>query len=236
MTDRSGDDMTTREPVPSEPAPSEAELLLPWYATGRISAPDRALVDAALASDPLLRRSLDLIRADMDETIVSNERLPAPSPRVFDKLLAGIDAEPRRAPVLATTRKSIVGWLEAALLALSPRKLAYAGLAATALIAVQGAVITGLFIGGESGRFGTASAPITVPGTYVMLSFVPDARASEIAAFFRRYNAAVIDGPRANGFFKVRVGETTLSRTEIAGLVERMKAERNLIGFVAPAN
>lgn len=224
------------ETMTNDPKRSEIEDLLPWYATGRLSAGDKARVEQALKGDAELRRRLELAREEMDETISGNERLPAPSPRALDKLLAGMDAEPRSEPVLAAARRGFVGWLATTLAALAPRKLAYAAVAALALIAVQGAVLTGLVVTGGDGKFDTASAPAVVPGTYVMLSFAPDAKASEITGFFRRYEAAVIDGPRANGFYKVRVGEKTLPKSELDRLLERIKAERNLIGFVAPAN
>ena len=225
------------ETLTNDPKRSEIEDLLPWYATGRISAGDRARVDQALKGDAELRRRLDLAREEMAETIDANERLPAPSPRTLDKLLAGMDAEPRALPVMEAAKRGVVGWLATTLAALSPQKLAYAAVAALALIAVQAAVLTGIAVGGrEGGRFDTASAPSLVPGSYVMLSFAPDAKASEITGFFKRYEAAVIDGPRANGFYKVRVGEKTLAKPEFDQLVERIKAERNLIGFVAPAN
>jgi hypothetical protein len=224
------------ETMTNDPKRSEIEDLLPWYATGRISAADKARVEQALKGDAELRRRLDLAREEMAETIDANERLPAPSPRTLDKLLAGMDAAPRAVPVMEAAKRSVVGWLATTLAALSPQKLAYATVAALALIAVQAAVLTGLVISGGDSKFDTASSPIQLPGSYVMISFAPDAKASEITAFFKRYDAAVIDGPRANGFYKVRVGEKTLAKPEFEQLVERIKAERSLIGFVAPAN
>lgn len=219
------------------PAGGTVEDLLPWYATGRLPEKDRVRVDNALTTDAELRRRLELVREEMNETITANEALPAPSRRALDMLLAGMDAEPRAVPLMALARRGLIGWLETTLAALSPRKLAYAAVAALALIAVQGAALTGfLFRERDGGKFDTASAPLVVPGSYVMVSFAPDAKASEIAGFFRRYDAAVIDGPRANGFYKVRIGEKTLPKPELEQLVERIKAERNLIGFVAPAN
>ena len=72
-------------------------------------------------------------------------------------------------------------------------------------------------------------------GAFVLLSFVPDARAADIAAFFKRYEASVVDGPRANGFFKVRVGDAKLTPAQVDAIAARMKAEAAIISFVAPA-
>lgn len=220
-----------------DPEHNEIELLLPWYANGRLSVKDKAAVEHALAGDAELRRRLEIVREELGETVRANERLPAASSHALDKLLAGMDAEPRTAPLMASVKSGLVGWLASTLASLSPQKLAYAAVAALAVIAVQGAALTGLVVGrGDGSRFDTASAPATAVGTFVMLSFAPDARAADIASFFKRYDAAVIDGPRANGFFKVRVSGKALAKPELDQLVDRIKAERSLIGFVAPAN
>lgn len=222
--------------IAADPKRAELEALLPFYANGRISAADRARLEAALAGDPELARRLDIIREDMAETVLFNESLGAPSPRVLDKLMAGIEAEPRQAPLLARARGGLLAWVGGWLAAQPPRRLAYASAAALALIAVQGAAITGLALRGGSGGFETASAPGMRPSErYVLLSFAPDARAGDIAAFFRRHDAAVVDGPRANGAFKVRVGDASLSPAQVDAIAARMKAEGAIVSFVAPA-
>lgn len=223
--------------IATDPKRAELEELLPFYATGRISASDRARIEAALAGDPELGLRLEIIREDMAETVLLNESLGAPSPRALDRLMAGIEAEPRPAPLLARARVGIVAWLGAWLAGQPPRRLAYAGVAALAIMLVQGAALTGLAVrGGSGGGFETASAPgAQASERYVLLSFAPEAKASEIAAFFRRYEASVVDGPRANGFFKVRVGDARLSTAQVDAIAARMKAEAGIVSFVAPA-
>ncbi|MFY8151338.1 MAG: hypothetical protein ACOVOI_04545, partial [Hyphomicrobiales bacterium] len=78
--------------IATDPKRAELELLLPFYATGRISAADKARVEAALAADAELALRLDIIRDDMAETTLLNESLGAPSPRVLDRLMAGVEA------------------------------------------------------------------------------------------------------------------------------------------------
>lgn len=222
--------------IAADPKRAELEALLPFYANGRISAADKARLEAALAGDPELARRLDIVREDMAETVLFNESLGAPSPRVLDKLMAGIEAEPRQAPLLARARGGVLAWVGGWLAAQPPRRLAYASAAALALIAIQGAAITGLALRGGSDGFETASAPGMRPSErYVLLSFTPDARAGDIAAFFRRHDAAVVDGPRANGAFKVRVGDASLSPAQVDAIAARMKAEGAIVSFVAPA-
>ncbi|KFC71582.1 hypothetical protein FG93_02334 [Bosea sp. LC85] len=222
--------------IATDPRRSELEELLPFYANDRISAADKARVEGALATDPELAARLDIIREDMAETILLNESLGAPSPRALDRLMAGIEAEPQQAPLLARARGGFLSWLGQWLAAQPPRRLAYASAAALALIAIQGVTLTGLALRGGGAGFQTASAPGTSSSErYVLLSFAPDAKATDIAAFFKRYEASVVDGPRANGFFKVRVGDAKLTSAQVDAIAARMKAEAAIISFVAPA-
>lgn len=222
--------------IATDPQRAALEELLPFYANGRISAADKARVERALAADPELAQRLEIIREDMAETILLNESLGAPSPRVLDRLMAGIEAEPQQAPLLARARGGFLAWLGEWIAAQSPRRLAYASAAALALIALQGVALTGLALRGGGGSFQTASVPGTSPSErYVLLSFAPDAKAGDIAAFFKRYDASVVDGPRANGFFKVRVGDARLTQAQVDAIAARMKAEGAIVSFVAPA-
>lgn len=223
--------------IATDPKRVEIEALLPFYANGRISAADKMRVETALASDPEMARRLEIIREDMAETILLNESLGGPSPRAFDRLMAGLDAEPRRMTLGAQTRGGVLAWLGTWLAAQPPRRLAYAGAAALALIAIQGAALTGYVLrSGGTGSFQTASAPgVQSSDRYVLLSFASDAKAGDIAAFFKRYDASVVDGPRANGFFKVRVGSAQLTPAQVDAIAARMKAEAAIVSFVAPA-
>jgi anti-sigma factor RsiW len=220
--------------IATDPKRAELELLLPFYATGRISAADKARVEAALAADAELALRLDIIRDDMAETTLLNESLGAPSPRVLDRLMAGVEAEPRRQGLLANAKGGFMTWLGQLLVTQPPRRLAYAGAAACALIALQGAALTGILLREQTG-FETASTAPQSSERYVLLSFATDARAGDIASFFKRYEASVVDGPRANGYFKVRVGDASLTQAQVDAIAARMKAEAAIVRFVAPA-
>ncbi|PZN96647.1 MAG: hypothetical protein DCF30_17295 [Hyphomicrobiales bacterium] len=220
--------------ISSDPKRAELELLLPFYANGRISAVDKIRVEAALAVDADLAQRLDIIRDDMAETTLLNESLGAPSPGALDRLMAGVDAEPRRLGLLATTKGGFVNWLGTLLASQPPRRLAYAGAAACALIAFQGVALTSIALRENTG-FETASVPSQSSERYVLLSFASDARAGDIASFFKRFDASVVDGPRANGFFKVRVGDASLTQAQVDAIAARMKSEATIVRFVAPA-
>lgn len=225
--------------IASDPKRRELEELLPFYANGRISDADKRRVETALAGDTELAARLDLIRDDMAETVLLNESLGAPSHNALEKLMAGIEAEVRPAPLLTRAQENgrgLLGWLGGLLAAQTPRRLAYASAAALALIVLQGVAITGLALRDGGPGYQTASAPGTrTSESYVLLSFSPEAKAGEIASFFKRFDASVVDGPRANGFFKVRVGDASLSTAQVDAIAARMKGESAIVSFVAPA-
>ncbi|HEV7258097.1 MAG TPA: hypothetical protein VGN82_09960 [Bosea sp. (in: a-proteobacteria)] len=220
--------------IATDPKRAELELLLPFYANGRISAADKARIEAALATDPELAQRLDIIRDDMAETTLFNESLGAPSPRALDRLMAGMEAEPRKVGLLAAAKGGFMSRLGNLLASQPPRRLAWAGAAACALIAIQGAALTSIALRDRTG-FETASAPSQSSERYVLLSFATDARAGDIASFFKRFDASVVDGPRANGYFKVRVGDASLTQAQLDAIAARMKAEAAIVRFVAPA-
>ena len=220
--------------IATDPKRAELELLLPFYANGRISTADKARIETALVADPELALRLDIIRDDMAETTLLNESLGAPSPGALDRLMAGVDAEPRRLGLLATAKGGFMNWLGHLIASQPPRRLAYAGAAACALIAIQGVALTSVALR-ESTGYETASAPSRSSESYVLLSFASDARAGDIASFFKRFDASVVDGPRANGYFKVRVGDASLTQVQIDAIAARMKSEAAIVRFVAPA-
>ena len=210
----------------------EIEDLLPWYANGRLAAADRRRVEAALVEDADLARRLDLVREEMAEAIAANEAISPATSRAFDRLMAGIEAEPKQARPFAVTRAGIMERIGDFLSALAPRRLAYAAAAIVALVAIQSVAITGL-VGERAGQgYGTASQGESVAqGSTVLVGFVPGARMEEVAAFLKRHGATFAEGPKANGFFRLRLAEGA----DAAAIGERMWAERGVVSFVQVA-
>ncbi len=218
--------------------PDAIEDLLPWYATGRISDADKARIDKALLSDPELARRLAIIREEIGEVTLSNESMSGPSSRAFDKVMAGVAAQPRQAPVLTRARQSLLDWLGGTLQAFSPRTLALAACTAVAIVALQTAMLGGLFSANEGGmRYDTASAPsqVNASGTFVMVAFAPAATVADVSAFLRRFDASIQDGPRASGLFRLKVGSEVLNAVQRDALLDRMKKETAVVTTVATA-
>ena len=209
----------------------EIEDLLPWYANGRISPADRRRVEAALAVDAELARRLELVREEMAETIAANEAIAPPASKGVDRLMAAIDAEPvRRTPLVTAVKTGLMERIGEMLAALAPRRLAYAAAAIVAVVALQSVAITGLVGGRDAGGgYQTASqGATTAAGPSLLVAFAPEAKIADVAGFLKRHGATVAEGPKANGFFRLRLAPGT----DAARIAEAMKAEAAIVGFV----
>jgi anti-sigma-K factor RskA len=212
---------TAREPEQHN-EPGEIEALLPWYAAGTLRRRDRQRIEAALRDDAGLARHIDLVREEFAETIHLNETLGAPPPRVFDRLMAAIDAETdaarKAAPGVAA------GWLTGFFANLPPRTLAVAASFAVLAIALQAFMIVDIFTKPQS-PFQEASLGAPRHGTFAMVRFAQAASAAEITHFLQNYQAALVDGPTPGGLYRVRIAMTSLAKEEISRTIARMRHE-----------
>ena len=219
--------MTTNE---KEAPQSDIEALLPWHAAGTLSRHDSQRVEEALARDPELARRYALVREELGETIHLNETLGAPSARAMETLFAKIDAEPkRRQAVSLNLGARLAGWFAA----LTPRTLAFAGGAAALAILLQAGFIATIVMQQPTAGYQTASAPSTAPGVgaFTLIRFAPQASFDDINRFLEQNKLSIVSGPAPGGLYKVRVGENTMSKDELDGVVKKLQASK-LVGFV----
>ena len=222
--------MTAVSKLPDMP-PEEVEALLPWHAAGTLSTRDARRVDEALARDPKLARQYAVIQEEFAETIHLNESLGAPTSRAMQRLFAGIDAEPARAPSVTSTFWARVAEFFASL---SPRTLAYSATAAAVALLLQAGVIGAVLVQQGQGTYQSAAYEGQIDGgTRALVRFAPEARVSEITQFLDSYNASIVAGLTA-GMFRVQFGETRMTRDEVASLMKKVEQER-IVSFVAPA-
>jgi anti-sigma factor RsiW len=222
--------MATNNKKLLEPEPGEIEALLPWHAAGTLSARDTRRVDDALARDPALAKQYAAIREEYAETIALNENLGAPSARAMAKLFAAIDAEPARKPSLSLNLSAGIAEFFSGL---SPRVLAYATAVGAVALLLQAGVIGAILSKQQAGPFQVASAPqetvtrslVPDTGPRAFVRFVPDARASDIAAFLDANQATVVDSLKG-GTFRLQFGDKPMSRQEIAALMTRLQNEK----------
>lgn len=199
----------------------EIEALLPWYAAGALSHAERAQVEAALEARPELRASLATIEEDLGETVAANEALGAPSPAVWQRIVQGVAAAPRKPSLSAR----LGGWLGLAAPARSPW-LAVAGVTAALVIALQATAIVGLLrSGAEKPAYGTVTAPTqAAKGADVLIVFASDAKFDDVTAFLKAHAASIVAGPKAGGLYELRVGDKALAKPEMDALLKAMSA------------
>jgi anti-sigma factor RsiW len=221
--------MTALSKIPDMP-PEEVEALLPWHAAGTLSARDARRVDEALARDPKLAKQYAVIQEEFAETIHLNESLGAPSARAMQRLFAGIDAEPARAPSVTSTFSVRIAEFFASL---SPRTLAYSAGAAALALLLQAGVIGAVLVK-QQGNFQSASHEAQIDGgARALVRFTPEARVSDITQFLETYNASILAGLKA-GMFRVQFGEKRLTKDEVTNLMKKVEQEK-IVSFVAPA-
>jgi anti-sigma-K factor RskA len=216
-----------------EQEPGEIEMLLPWHAAGTLSARDAKRVEEALARDGELAKQYAVIREEYAETIGLNESLGAPSARAMTKLFAAIDGEPVRKPAISSR---ISAGFSGFFASLSPRTLAWsASLGGLALLLQAGVIGAVLLKNERPGTFQTASLsmnetnePVTrsmgSEAPRALVRFVPDARVSDITALLDHYQASIVD--TRGGMFRLQFGNKTMSKDEVAGLLNRLKSEK----------
>src|SRR5258708_5714142 len=134
----------TKNGQPDDAELSPPEALLPWYATGRLSAEDQAQVERALAADGELRRRLALVRDEEADTISVNESLGMPSGSAMDRLMSRIEAYEVEHPRHVSIVERTLGWVSGMLSSLTPRTLAWSATAAAVVICLQAGLLTGL--------------------------------------------------------------------------------------------
>jgi hypothetical protein len=220
---------------------SDVEALLPWYAAGTLAAPEADQVEATLAADAELSRRLELAREEMAETVLLNESLGVPSPRVAEKLFKAIDRERGRARAPAA-EGGLGGWIIGLF---TPRAFALTAGAAVIVMMLQAGFIAKLVLQDRveaRSSFETASTPPAATrgleiGSFALVRFAPQANMSDVTHFLDSHDAVIVDGPRPGGpggMYRVRVARGYVGKEELDRLVKEFQSASNLIGMAVP--
>ena len=195
----------------------EVQLLLPWYATGRLDLQERVLVEAHLRqcaecrADLVSERDLRARLADLAEDGHGREACQSPLSR----------GRPRRSPRAISER-----WRALRRAAARPRTM-------RRIMALQAACIAALGIVILAGRTTPAyhalgDPPSTRAGNAIVI-FRPDIRGTEMSALLRSSEARVIDGPTSTGAYVLALPPAsrdgalaTLRRTPAVIMAERV--------------
>jgi hypothetical protein len=216
----------------------EIETLLPWFVTGKLDAADRQRVERYLRDHPDMQRQVVLAREESAETIAGAESLGAPSRASFDKLMAQVAAEPRRAGVLEAVSpyfERIADWITS----LSRPQIGAMAAAAALVVAVQAASLVYLATGSSpSHTYETASGGGDAKadqGTFALVSFRPTATAAEVTAALAELNVQIVAGPKAGGIWRVRLSPEALAQDQAEARLAALRAKATVVGFVSLA-
>ena len=211
------------------PEHGEVELLLPWYVTGKLSAADKARVEAFLATHPEMQRQLAMVRQEQELSVRANEALGQPSPELINHVMASF-RQHRRAP-LTTTR----AWDRVAqfLVAPSAGGARWVAMAAVVLLMVQAAVIGALVLGRSLDVYGPATGPTSVAGGITLLvGFADQATAPAIAALLSEFEAQIVEGPKPGGIYRLRLASVPATEAARQEIVRRLRQRHDIVRIV----
>jgi hypothetical protein len=106
--------------------------------------------------------------------------------------------------------------------------------AAVLVVVVQAAVIISLVATSDVGgyRAATGQPSEVAPGSVVLVRFTGTATAPAIADLLAEHDMTVVDGPRADGFFTVRIGSATMSDADRQRRIGLLRRRADLVAFV----
>jgi anti-sigma factor RsiW len=225
--------MTDETEVLSEA--DEIAAMLPWYVTGKISAEDKARVDAYAKAHPEVIGHIALAQDEADVVFADNQKI-APPRAALDRLQASLASSPRAR--LHAVQASVIDRFGLWLGSLGPRQLAYAGLAAALVLAVQTASIGSLLSKVQApGGYQTASGESASlsKGTFALVAFQPAAPLSTLSAFLADSGYVIVEGPKAGGLYRLRISDKVLSSADNDAALGKLKARADLIAFASAA-
>jgi anti-sigma factor RsiW len=209
----------------------DVALLLPWYATGRLSGADRRRVELYLEEHPEERAHLAVVEEELAETERLNRALPGPSG--MDNILAGIRSSENRRPVARTESgiSRLLAKLGEWLTDLAPPVRGAAIAALLMLLAIQAGTIGALLRSPQEAEFRTAAGEEIVVATRpsLLVMFAPDAPAAEITALLEELGARIVDGPRAGGVY----GLALAPEADYEAALAAVQARGDLVVFAA---
>lgn len=220
----------TQTPTDKETA-DKVELLLPWYATGRLSPDEKSRVASALDRDPALRRQLGLIEDEIEATRADHEAIRVPGTLTAANLVtrAGLapsgGAKPGRLQIVRD-----------AMAALWTGPARYVTAAALLLILGQSLVVGVLLHEQQSSRFHLATGQRPLEGALVLVRFAEAATSREISNYLLAEGFLIVDGPKADGIYSIRIGDRKLSPAERQQRLDRLTAMTGIVSFAVPSN
>lgn len=210
----------------------EAELLLPWYATGKLSADENRIVEAWLAEHPEAGERLESVREEQYLSVAGNESIKVPGGAALTRFLAGIEAEGDARVQSPGMLAGFFGSIGTFLAGFSPQAMGIAAAACLGLLVVQATVI-GTLVGGETapGTYEVASGGnAAIAGPAAIVLFQDNATVTDISKLLMDTGGKISGGPQAEGRYVIVFPEDT----DLNEMVDRLKEQNAVIAFALP--
>jgi hypothetical protein len=208
----------------------EIEMLLPWYATGRLGNADVARVESYLDRHPEVVPQLGLVRDEQEQSVIANEALGSPSAGAIDRLMAALpaarsDGSPWRAGA------QLIGRIREFFVMPTASGVRWAAAGVAALIAVQTATIATLLVSDRDGTYQQASGrQAGDTGISALVAFTDEATAPAISKLLAEFDANIVDGPKSGGLYKIRLRIEDRSQAEAQ--LRRLEERRDIVRAV----
>jgi len=227
----------------------DLELLLPFYAAGKLSPPETRRIEARLTGDAGFRRRLDLIEEERGQTVLLNDSIAPPLSATRERLFAMIDAEIAATPagraahqgnhdgIAAGGQEGLRGglraWLAGLAAAITPRAMGYAVAGLAALAIVQAGVLAHLASAGRDRPdvYVTASAPVAPGGVHVLARFAPGVTMTAVAAWLRDNGMRIVDGPKPGDLWRLRIAADAAGKE---AAMRKLQASPGVFATVLP--
>ncbi|PKM30326.1 MAG: hypothetical protein CVV07_07910 [Gammaproteobacteria bacterium HGW-Gammaproteobacteria-11] len=184
----------------------DAEMLLPFYLNGTLSAEETAYVEQALAEHPELQEELAFLRALREHLEDQQDTANSPGELGLKRLQQQLNSP--------KPRTATQGWRVAAIAA------SFMLMLQTAVTWQKDEPIHYIPAGGSS------EAGIT--GTLVSVTFVPSATEQQIRAVLLDSNSLIVNGPSALGIYQLLVDDAdkqALARLQAQSIIESLQVQ-----------
>jgi hypothetical protein len=201
----------------------DAQELLPWYLTGKLSRAESDAIDDMLKGSADLRDQLQTAQSQQAAVLESNDNVGGPSAGNLTKLLQQIETTKQRRYVVANEpgffERLLGPWA-------APRPaLQFALVAACALIIAQGAFLyqLGGFTSKPADSYATASdgAQTVSAAASLIVSFRPEVTTAQFTQMLSEIDATVIDGPKPGQTFVLGLADIAAADAALAKLQSR---------------
>lgn len=215
----------------------EMEMLLPWYVSGNLEPEQREQLERYLAEHPDAAVRIENIKDEKEATLDGNDAIEGPSEDILERFLARIDADEQLDTVPA--RSGMFEWFKS-YLPIFEMPVARLAAAAITLVLIAQATIIGILMTGHNDgpTYETASASKSTTANNeprLLIAFTDQATAGEIAKLMNEIAGNIVSGPKAGGFYTVRVSGRTPVSINMEEIITILRKRTRLIRFVATA-